>query len=69
MTDIANMDYMVGGAQGADRNDGTDVAEIALHMNALFYFDCLCPKELKKIAYNWLWELYAVTWSEDGWDG
>ena len=48
----------------ADWTDETDVAEMALRMNALFYFDCLGHKELKNIAYNGLWELYAVTWSD-----
>ena len=56
------------GADWADRGDGTDVAEMALRMNALFYFDCVGHKELKNIAYNGFWELYAVTWS-DGTDG
>ena len=37
------------------------MAEMALHMNALFYFDCLGHKELKNIAYDRLWEPYAVT--------
>ena len=50
---------------GADWADG---AEMAQRMNALFYFDCLGHKELKNIAYNRFWELYAVTWS-DGTDG
>ena len=59
-------------AEGADRADGTDktvVAEIALRMTALFYFDSLGHNELKNIAYNGLWEPYAVTWSDgtDGW--
>ena len=45
----------------ADWTDETDVAEMALRMNALFYFDCWGHKELKNIAYNGLWELYAVT--------
>ena len=48
-------------ADGADRDEGTDVAEMALRMNALFYFDCLGQKELKDIAYNGLWKPYAVT--------
>ena len=30
-------------------------------MNALFYFDCFGHKELKNIAYNGLWDPYAVT--------
>ena len=44
MPEIANMGYVVDEAEGADRADGTDetdVAEMALSMNALFYFDCL----------------------------
>ena len=82
MAEIANMGYVVDEAvwadwaDGADRADGTneiDMAEMALHnMNTLFYFDCLGHKEFKNIAYNALWELYAVTWSDgwmDGWDG
>ena len=32
-----------------------------LRMNTLFYFDCLGHKELKNIAYDRLWEPYAVT--------
>ena len=58
-------------ADGADRADGTDetdAAEMALRTNALFYFDCLGHKECKNLAYNKLWEPYAVTWL-DGWDG
>ena len=51
-------------ADRADRGDRTDVAEMALRMNALFYFDCVGHKELKNIAYNGLWKLYAVTWSD-----
>ena len=46
------MDHVVDEAQGADWADGTDktdVAETALRMNALFYYDCLGQKELKKI--------------------
>ena len=45
------------------------MAEMALRMNALilFYVDCLIGhKELKNIAYNGLWEVYAVT---VGWMG
>ena len=47
----------------ADWTDETDVAEMALRMNALFYFDCLGRQELKNMAQYGLWELYAVTWS------
>ena len=70
MAEIADMGYVVDRvkgadwADGADRGDGTvgtDVAEMALRMNALFYFDCLGQKELKDIAYNGLWKPYAVT--------
>ena len=53
-------------ADGADRDDRTDLAEMEVCMNALFYFDCLGHKEFKNIAHNGLWELYAVT--RDGWD-
>ena len=52
-------------ADGADRADGTDetdVAEMVLRMNALFY--SMTHKELKNMAYNGLWESYAVT---SGW--
>ena len=56
---------LVDEAEGAD---GADGAEMALRMNALFFFDCLGHKEFKNIAHNGLWELYAVTWS-DGWMG
>ena len=43
-----------------------DVAKMEQRMDALFHFDCLGHKEFKKIAYNELWEPYAVTrW--DGW--
>ena len=67
---------MVDEAEGADWADGanravgtdeTDVAEIALRMNALFYFDYLGYQEVKKIAYNGFLEPYAVTRME--WDG
>ena len=57
VSEIANMDYVVDRAEGADRGDGTDetdVAEMKLRMNALFHFDCLGHKELKNIAYNGL---------------
>ena len=40
------------------------MAEMALRMNTLFYFECLGHKEFKNIAYNGPWELYAVTWSD-----
>ena len=40
------------------------MSEMALRMNTLFYFECLGHKEFKNIAYNGLWELYAVTWSD-----
>ena len=56
------------GADWADRGDRTDVAEMSLRMNTLFYFDCFGHKELKNIAYKGFWELYTVTWS-DGMDG
>ena len=61
MAEIANMGYVVdrvGGlfwADGADRGDGTDgtdVAEMSVPINALFYFDCLGHKQLKNIASN-----------------
>ena len=58
------MGYVVDEADGADRADRTDeidLAEMALRMNALFYFDCMVDKEFKNKAYNGLWELYAVT--------
>ena len=42
------------------------MAEMALCMTALFYFDCLGHRELRNIAHNGLWELYAVT---VGWMG
>ena len=43
---------------------------MALHMNALFHFDCSRHKKFKNIALKGLWELYAATvgWM-DGWDG
>ena len=44
-------------ADGADRADGTnetDMAEMALRMNALIYFDSLGHKEFKNIAYDGL---------------
>ena len=47
--------------------DETDVAEMALRMNAQFYFDYLGYQEVKKIAYNGFLEPYAVTRME--WDG
>ena len=62
--------YVVKEAEGADRANGTEEAEgaeMALRMKALFYFDCFGHKEFKIIAYNGLWELYAVT--RIGWDG
>ena len=37
---------------GVDRGDGADVAEMAIRINAQFYYDCLGPEELKNIAYN-----------------
>ena len=46
------MGYVVDEARGTDWADGTDepdVAETALRMNTLFYYDCLGQKELKKI--------------------
>ena len=53
VAEIANMGYVFDGVQGTDRakrdradmGDATDVAEMALHMNALFYFECLGHKE------------------------
>ena len=55
-------------ADEANGPDETDVAEMALRMNALFYFDCLGRQELKNIAHNGLWIVYAVTWSDGmGW--
>ena len=51
------MGYVVDEADGADRADRTaeiDLAEMALCMNALFYFDCLGHKECKNLAYNGL---------------
>ena len=63
MAEIANMGYVVDEAEeanwadGAERADGideTDVTEMALSMNALFYFDSLGHKELKNIAYDGL---------------
>ena len=70
------MGYVVDEAEGADWADGagradgteeTDVAEMALRMNALFFFDCLGPKEFKNIAYNRLWKPCAVTVAWMGW--
>ena len=75
MAEIADMGYVVDEAEGAywadgtDRTDENDVAEMALRMNALFYFYCLGHKEFKNIAYNGLWEPCAVTVGRtDGWD-
>ena len=48
VAEIANMGYVFDGVQVTDRadmGDATDVAEMALHMNALFYFECLGHKE------------------------
>ena len=64
------MDYVVVGAEGAE---WADMAKMALNMNALFRFNCLGHLDFKNmvysinVAYNWLWEPYAVT--RDGWDG
>ena len=54
MAEISNVGYVVDETEGSDWADGsdeTDVAEMTLRMNALFYFDCLGYKELKNIAY------------------
>ena len=70
MAEIANVGHVVDGVERtvwAYRTDGTDVAEMALRMNALFYFGCSFHK-FKNIAYIGLWEPYAVIWS-DRWDG
>ena len=60
MAEIALMGYVVDEAEGADKADETDetyMAEIALHINALFYLDCLGHKDLKRNkASNGLWE-------------
>ena len=50
-------------ADGADGTDETDVTEMALRMNALFYFDCLNHQQLKNVAHNRqsAVALYAVT--------
>ena len=53
VAEIANMGFVFDGVQGTDRaewdraemGDTTDVAEMALRMNALFYFECLGHKE------------------------
>ena len=66
---FGNMGYVVDEAEWADRADRADVAEMALCMNALFYFDCLGHKEFKNIAYNGLWESFAVPWSDGCMDG
>ena len=72
MAEFANVGYVVDGVEGADwahrgdGTDGTDVAEMALRMNALFYFGCSFHK-FKNIAYIGLWGPYAVIWS-DRWD-
>ena len=56
MSEIANLGYVVDGAEGADwadgadRGDGTDGTEMA-RMNALFYFDCIGHKEFKNNAH------------------
>ena len=59
MSEIANMDFVVDRAEGADwtdgadRGDGTDetnVAEIG-RTNALFYFDCIGHKDFKNNAH------------------
>ena len=59
MSEIANLGYVVDGAEGADwadgadradGTDGTDVTEMA-RMNALFYFDCIGHKEFKNNAH------------------
>ena len=49
MVDEAEGADWADGADRADETDVTDMAEIALHIKALFYFDCLGHKELKKI--------------------
>ena len=60
MAEIANMGYVVDEveeaywADGADGTNETDMAEITLRMNALFYFDSLGHKEFKNIAYDGL---------------
>ena len=53
VAEIANMGFVFDGVHGTDRaerdraemGDTTDVAEMALRMNALFYFECLGHKE------------------------
>ena len=59
MSEIANLGYVVDGAEGADwadgadradGTDGTDVTEMA-RMNALFYFDSIGHKEFKNNAH------------------
>ena len=42
------------GAERANGTDETDMAEITLRMNAVFYFDSLGHKEFKNIAYDGL---------------
>ena len=60
-------------AVGAEGADLAVLAELALNMNVLFHFSCLGHQDFKNkayiinVAYNWLWEPYAVT--RDGWDG
>ena len=41
-------------AERADGTDETDMAEITLRMNAVFYFDSLGHKEFRNIAYDGL---------------
>ena len=43
------------GVDWADKTDETDATEMALRMNALFYFDCLDHYELKNVAHDRLW--------------
>ena len=50
VSEIANLGYVVDGADRADGTDGTDVTEMA-RMNALFYFDCIGHKEFKNNAH------------------
>ena len=61
MAEIANnMGYVVDGVERADWADGTDVAEVALRMNALLYFDCLGQ------IYSIQWVLGALCCNSDG---
>ena len=57
MAEIANVGHVVGGVK---RTVWTDVAEVALRMNALLYFDCLGQ------IYSIQWVLGALCCNSDG---